>query len=304
MGLEDTAATALAVRVNLYVAVAGRLSPGQRGRTVSVFLPLSELALRLDSSRYEIHAGTQRRAVGRFTLGRVYYLAEGHDVTAGDPEHGEFRELLIVRVGGNRAPQCVESGAYRVHPRSFPRVRFYSPLAGHVLVVPLLARGRVLPRMTGLGVRRGRRRCRGGHRLGGIATVRTGPMILRTIEQQRRRGERGGGRRRGGGSGRRGGRYVCAFDGVGAGSLVTAVHGRMGGYPGGDLSPEDERQGFLLQSRMRGGEHRGCRYQRQRGILGRRRSNDQWVLGRVEIFRFSPLGARLTILSGLSQSRG
>lgn len=124
----------------------------------SVFFSLPKLAFRLNSPGHEIDAGSQRGTVGWLALGSIDDLPEGHNVTARDPQHGQLRQFLIVRIRGYGASQRIECRAYGVHSRPFPGVRFYPPLASHVLVVSLLTRSRVLPRrLTALNARH---RCR------------------------------------------------------------------------------------------------------------------------------------------------
>uniref|UniRef100_A0A182IY74 Uncharacterized protein n=1 Tax=Anopheles atroparvus TaxID=41427 RepID=A0A182IY74_ANOAO len=67
--------------------------------------------------------------------------AEREDVRAGDPQNGQLRQLLRVRVGRHRLPQLLVRGRDRVDAGPFARVRLDSSLARHVLVVARLRAG-------------------------------------------------------------------------------------------------------------------------------------------------------------------
>lgn len=248
----------------------------------SVVLPLPELALRLNGPGDLVHADGQGRAGRRrrcrrrrFALEHVADLGEGGDVAAGDPQHRQLRQLLIVRVRGYGASQGVEGRADGVHPGTFPGVSLYPSLSRHVLVIPLLllttaaASAAVSAAATAAAlmmVSRVRRRGGGGRgrdrrrrrRRGGLVTLltllraaRLTPPVMIAVRLGRRR------RRR----------PQEMVHHVRRRSLgVRTAHGGMGRHAG-RLVPHDQGQRFLLQPRVRQRDRRRGR----RGRRGRRR---------------------------------
>jgi len=121
-----------------------------KGIRFLIVLSLSELALRLNGLGHQVHAGTQIVFLCRRILVLPENVAERHYVATGNPQHGQFRQLLVVRVGGNGASQSVESRADSVHPGSLSGIRLYSSLPCHVLVISLLTAAlMMLPRRRG-----------------------------------------------------------------------------------------------------------------------------------------------------------
>lgn len=113
------------------------LFPANTSTLSLLVLLLPQLALRLNGLCQRIHALINGRLTLILTVVHARDPAQGHNVRASDPQHGQLGQLLCVGISGHGMPQLLKGRRDRVHSSPLPGIGFNPSLPGHVLVVSL-----------------------------------------------------------------------------------------------------------------------------------------------------------------------